>query len=285
MSTESREPFLTVLNYSGGSQSSYLLKLVLEGKIERPFRFVVMQADPGMEQEGSIWTVLKYRQKCREQGIDIITATGPSLFNDLVSLPSTGARRIDNPPFWTRNKDGTRGRLRQKCTDHYKIAPMDRAVRQYLKNKYGIRGGSSLRPGLVQKWIGFAADEWHRCSDSSTAYVTFRFPLIELGLTKQQVVEGFGQFQEESPDRSVCSACPWNGLNFFKKMYDERPLNWAQAVEVDNSLEGWPKIGVAESECFVSSSLIRLRDLPSMNFGAEDPDMTEHHCNSGVCFL
>lgn len=279
------KPFLTVLNYSGGAQSHYLLEMVLRGKIEKPLRFVVINSDPGMEQSHTLWNLSNARNRCWNSGIDIITSQGPSLYNDLVSLPSTGSRRMDNPPFWTKNADGTRGRLRQKCTDFYKIAPMDRAVRKYLQNKYGIRGGKALRPGLVEKWIGFASDEWHRCSESDVSYVTFRFPLIEAGLSKEFIAGAYEGIGHPSVKRSVCSACPWNGLDFFREMYHERPENWRQAVDVDNSLESWTKIGITEQECFVSSSLVRLRDLPAMNFGLDDPDMSEHHCNSGVCFL
>lgn len=277
-------PFLHVLNFSGGAQSSYLLEMLLTGEMEIPLRMVVVISDPGMEQTHSWWNICDYRKRCRDKGIDIIVAQGPSLFNDLVSMPSTGSRRMDNPPFWTKNADGSRGRLRQKCTEFYKIAPMDRAVRQYLKNKHGIGAGKGLRPGLVEKWIGFASDEWHRCSESDVAYVRFRYPMIEAGISKSDV-DAFFTAKGHKISRSVCSACPWNGLAFFKDMYEKRPENWRQAVEVDDSLEAWPSIGICDSKPFVSSSLVRLRDLPAMNFGVEDPDMSEHHCNSGVCFL
>lgn len=279
------KPFLHVLNASWGQQSTALVEMLLRGEIERPLRIVIVTADPGMENTTSYGFNREYRKRCWKDGIDIITAQGPSLYNDLVSLPSTGSRRLDSPPFWTKDENGKRGCLIQKCTQFYKIAPMDRAIRKYLQQKYGIRGGKALRPGLVEKWIGFTADEWHRCSESDVAYITFKYPLIEMGLTKDSVREYFLQQGMTAPDRSLCSACPFHNLISFKKMYEERPENWAQAVEVDNSLESWPRLGITTHECFVSSSLVRLRDLPAINFGIDDPDMSEHHCNSGHCFL
>lgn len=281
---EDRKPYIHVLNFSGGAQSSYMLEMILRGLIEKPRRFLVVNSDPGMEGILTERNMRQYRARCMEAGIDIITAPGPNLYNDLVSYPSTGFKRLDSPPFWTKDQQGKRGRLRQKCTSFYKIAPMDRAVRKWMQVKHGITGGL-LRSGIVERWIGFCTDEWHRCSESDVAYSTFRYPLIELGLSKADVVKGFESFGVPCPKRSVCSACPFNGLDHYARMYREEPESWGQAVEVDNTVEKWRGLGIAECEVFVSSSLIRLRDMPAMNFGMEREDMSEHHCNSGVCFL
>ena len=281
---EERKPYIHVLNFSGGAQSSYMLELVLRGEIEKPRRFLVVNADPGMEGAKTEKNMRQYRARCAEAGIDIITAPGPNLYNDLVSFEFTGATRLDNPPFWTKDANGKRGRLRQKCTSIYKIAPMDRTVRRWMERKHGITGGM-LRPGLVERWIGFCSDEWHRCSESDAAYVTFRYPLIDMKLSKEDVIAGFGRLGIPVPKRSVCSACPFNGMAHYAKMYVEEPESWEQAVEVDNAVEKWQAMGFTECEVFVSSSLIRLRDMPAMNFGMEREDMSEHHCNSGVCFL
>lgn len=282
--SEERKPYVTVLNFSAGAQSSMMLEMVLRGEIEKPLRFLVVNADPGMEGGRTERNLRFYRERCAKAGIDIITAPGPNLYNDLVSLPFTGSKRLDNPPFWTKDESGKRGRLRQKCTQLYKIASMDRAVRKWMSQKHGVTQGM-LRPALVEKWIGFCSDEWHRCSESDVAYIKFRYPLIELKMSKQDVLEKFKSYGMAVPKRSVCSGCPFNGLDHFKDMYENEPSSWEQAVEIDNSLEKWRGLGITEQEPFVSSSLIRLRDLPAMNFGMDAEDMSEHHCNSGVCFL
>jgi hypothetical protein len=259
--------------------------MVLRGEIEKPFRFLVLNADPGMEDSRTEDTVGTKRERCAAMGIDIITAQGPDLYHDLVNSRFDGSTRIDNPPYWTRDANGKRGKLKQKCTNYYKIAPMDRALRHYMSRKHGVKWNTThLRPGLVEKWIGFAHDEWHRCSESDVGYIRFRFPLIERKMDKAQCVGWYLKRGLKVPVRSVCNACFANGLNHFREMHAHRPADWAQAVAVDNALETW-KGRITEEEVFVSASLVRLRDLPAMNFGAEDEDMAEHHCNSGVCFL
>lgn len=280
---EPSPPFLTVLSFSGGAQSTCLLEMVLRGELERPLRFVVINADPGMERPHTYRVNREMRARCADAGIDIITAPGPNLYNDLVSLPFTGKRRADNPPYWTKDENGKRGKLKQKCTDHYKIAAMDRALREYLRSKHGVRG--CLRSGFVEKWIGFAADEWHRCSESDVQYIRLRFPLIEMKLDRAMVAGKFLQWGVQVPRGSVCTACFANGLMLYKDMYENDKDEWERAVEVDNSVEKWKALGITKQEVFVSSSLTRLRDLPAISFGINDEDMTEHHCNSGVCFL
>lgn len=276
--------FITALSHSGGAQSQYMLEMVLRGEWEKPFRFVVLNADPGMEDSRTYRFVRETRRRCQAAGIDYITAPGPDLWVDIVNSVHNGATRIDNPPFWCKKPDGSRGRLAQKCTAYYKIAPMDRALRRYIVQKHNI-GAPELRPGLVEKWIGFAADEWHRCSESAQQYITLRYPLIERKLDRAAIEAGYIKHAIPKPPRSVCAACFANGLDYFREMFNDRPEDWEKAVDVDNAIEDWHLRGITTYPVFVSASLTRLRDMPAMNFGMQDEDMTEHHCNSGVCFL
>lgn len=93
------EPILTSLSYSGGEQSHGLLEMILRGDIDRPRNFVVIGADPGMEDERSSDTVEQARQRCLAADIPFVTAKGGNLFSDLLMLPFTGETRFDNPPY------------------------------------------------------------------------------------------------------------------------------------------------------------------------------------------
>lgn len=306
------EPLITTISHSGGVQSQLIVEMVLRGDIERPKHLVVINADPGMEDSRTYRFVRDTRRRCLDAGIDYINAQGPDLFRDIINTVANGATRIDNPPFWcfkapqpfdslegmytqiaelrralpASEFNKHRGRLAQGCTTYYKIDPMRRALRGYLEKKHGIKPGQlASRPGTVETWIGFAQDEWHRCSDSDVAYITLRYPLIEKLMSKKDCVGYFLGNKIPMPPRSVCNACFANGLDHYRDMYMDRPDDWAQAVEVDNSIERWHEQGITKYPVFVSGSLMRLRDMPAANFGSNDEDLTEHHCNSGVCFL
>lgn len=280
------KPILTTLSYSAGVQSHAILEMVLRGHIEKPDPFLVLNADPGMEDSRSYEFVAKAKKRCLEAGIDFITAEGPNLYEDLCDL-GRGLwvdSRIDNPPYWTKNKEtGKIGRMRQTCTPAYKITPMRRALRLYLNDKFGISLVTKRLP-LVETWIGFALDESSRCSESDVKYIELSFPLIEQGMDRFKVEGYYLQHGIEKPPRSVCVACFANGLSHFEDMYMNRPDDWDKAVAVDEAVRDMSQVGIKD-EVYVSSTCVPLKDLPGMRFKKQDADYREHRCNSGACFL
>ena len=289
-----KESLLTVLNYSGGQQSSCILWMVIKGVIERPKNFLVMNADPGMENSNTYRYNVMMFEECRKASIPALTAPGPNLYKDLTELHKTKKTRIDNPPYWTKDfNSGKRGRLLQKCTREYKIAPMDRAVRSYLKANFGVE--NKLRPGLVKKWIGFSFDEVHRIKPSAQKYIDFEYPLVDLRMRKMDVIKWFEEQQLPIPPRSVCNACFANGANTFKKMAQERPEDFQQAKRVDEAVRDLSQIGVKD-EVFVSHELLSLAQLEKDGFEREevqrflpgfgaDGDADDWGCDSGYCFV
>lgn len=278
---------LYVLSYSGGVQSTVMLHMALRGEMSSLIgdgsRLVVLNADPGMENTETYSHVAMMRELCEERGVFFKTVDGPNLYLDLLALRDNGATRIDNPPYWTRNRDtGKRGRLRQACTQVYKIAPMDREVRRQLSERYGI-GITSKRipPRSVIKLIGFSADEQHRVSEPGQKYVRFAYPLIDAGLTKQDCLDYLRDIGQPIPPRSVCNACFANDAAYFRAMAKERPADFAQAVAVDESVRDLTQVGV-QDEVFVSHTLRPVAELA----GDETiPDLEEWSCDSGYCFL
>jgi len=278
------ESKLTVLNYSGGRQSACLLWMLMNGDLPMPNPFVVLNADPGMENSQTYKYNLAMERECEKAGIEYVTCPGPNLYEDLINLPHTKATRMDNPPYWTKSEAGKRGRLPQKCTQHYKIAPMDREIRRQLERRFNISQKSKrLGEAIVHKWIGFSFDEVSRLSRPGQNYVAFRFPLIEERMDKQAVLQYFLDRGIPIPPRSVCNACFANGTSTFRDMYENRPEDWEQAVAVDEAVRNWRQIGVRD-EVYVSATLTPLRELPRKGFLMEEDDADNYSCDSGYCF-
>ncbi len=175
--------------------------------------------------------------------------------------------------------------LKQKCTRIYKIAAMDREIRKILFDVHGV-SMKTRRPGrnIVEKWIGFDADEVARIQPSSQKYVYFRYPLIELCVTHTMLLRFFAEYKVPEPPRSVCNACFANGVQTFKLMFYERPADWAQAVAVDDAVRDLSCIGVKD-EVFVSNTLLPLRELARRNFVVDDDGDEDGSCDSGHCFI
>lgn len=287
------EKLITVLCYSAGVQSHAILKMVECGLIEKPKRFTVVGADPGMESTVSLdFRDGEARQICKDSGIAFVIAGGPDLYRDLLGLKESKRTRLDNPPFWTKGEDGSVGQLIQKCTAHYKISPINRAVRRELKRIWGIptgsAGNSALAPKSVERWIGFTADEQHRADgllkSKHQQFVAFRFPLIEMGLTKSDVHDLYRLHGWRMPIMSICNGCPFHGLRMLKDKHDNRPSDWAEAVNTDEACRNLTQIGIKQP-CYVSRTLIPLVELAKRGFELDDPienDLAQ--CSSGVCF-
>ena len=177
-------PALTVLNYSCGRQSHRIAKGLLRGEIPMPPKLLVVSADPGNEHKDTIRIRDRTHAEFRERGIHAVIAPGPKMLDDLKERKRSGKTRIDNAALWTESG----GQSPQKCTRYYKIAPMDRVVRAYLDYHMGIK---SPKPNSVERWIGFAWDEQSRCKPIEQKYQQARWPLIEMGETKEDVEDWY----------------------------------------------------------------------------------------------
>lgn len=276
---------LTVLNFSGGTGSGCLMEMVLNGDLLVPEEFFVCCADPGMENAETYDYVAVTQDRCEKQNIEFhIIKT--NLFSEMLStIQNKESTRFDFPPFWTKNRiSGKRGRLLQKCTSAYKIAPMDRLVRKVLERRLGISHKSkNIGQDIVRKWIGFSFDELLRIKEAKQKYVRLEYPLIKLRMKKLDIALYYQKIGKKLPPRSVCNACFANDIPHFKKMYHERPFDFSQAVAVDNAIRDLTQFGITD-ECYVSYSLISLTDLVEMDFNVKE-NKKELDCHSGYCFV
>lgn len=282
-------PICTQLSFSGGTGSGCIAEMILRGDIAVPDNFIVIRANPGMEN-------VETNRYCEQTAVRLEAMRIPyievkrNLLREILELKASGKKtRFDLPPFWTRNRvTGKRGRLKQKCTRAYKIAPMDRACRQWMHDNLGIsKDRKTLGENIVCKWIGFSQDEWTRIKEDSRKYIYYDYPLIDRRMTKADIAAYYRRHGLKRPPRSVCNACYANDVATFKQMHDERPWEfWNQAVPVDDAIRDLYCVGVND-ECFVSSTLIPLRDLAAMNFvlPAEVQEAADQACHSGHCFV
>ena len=276
----STPPKIVVLNFSGGGQSTALAQMLLQGEIPMPPHLLVLSADPGMEKSETYRIISETHEKFRQRGITAVTVPGPNLYDDLTRIQADTSR-MDNPPYFTVNpQTGKRGRLLQKCTRFYKIAPMDRYLRIYLDRKFGISQGSKrLGSGIVEKWIGITADEaGRRTSLPRRKYIRFFYPLAALGLTKQDTAAKFTKWGLPVPPRSVCAACfAHDGASIQDAR--TRPAYYNQMLAVDGRLRDFGLPG-ARDDLYMTSHGLRVEDITPENGGG---DM--EGCTAGYCFV
>lgn len=292
-------------------------------------RIVALAANPGMEAPESLDYKAMMFEVGRENGVHCEEVAGPNLYTDLLGIADIVKRaraafagddaaweaflaeipshprgerkrfylekigfvpRVDNPPYYTKKPDGTRGQLVQRCTIFYKIAALNRSVRTHLREGYGIR---SPLPGSVEHWIGFSADEQRRIDKAMAhewaAYVVKRFPIAELGVGISEIMRYFHRHGLPVPPRSVCNGCHSNGLRYFSQMYNayvERGARgWLEAVSVDEVIRDMRLFGMPYP-VYVSDTLIPLRELAERGFRLGDEwETDQHNCDHGACFV
>lgn len=280
-----QRPWLTALSYSGGSGSQIPLEMVLRGEIERPKNFIVLNADPGMEDARTYEIVADSERRCFAAGIPFIR-TARSLYEEILELKASGATRFDLPPYWTRDRiTGERGKLMQKCTREFKIAGMDRALRQWMSENIGVpMNRKDLGTDSVCRWIGFSKDEWMRIKEDKKEFEFCEYPLIKLGMGQAEMDAYYAERGIPRPPRSVCRACYANDVEYFRLMYERSQSEWQQAVLIDEAIRDLSQIGVT-NECYVSWTLIPLTELARLGFPDIDGEKEAMACHSGHCFV
>lgn len=118
--------------------------------------------------------------------------------------------------------DGTGIQLgmgRRQCTSEYKLAPINRHVRSILgatpPDYRRVPKGNN-----AEQWIGFSSDEIGRVSDHGVSYITKRYPLIEMGMTRSACVAWLGRRGWSTVEKSACIGCPYHGNEQWRALRD-----------------------------------------------------------------
>ncbi len=124
------------------------------------------------------------------------------------------------------------GMIRRQCTGDYKIVPIRRTVRSLL----GIAGKRSPAVPVAEQWIGISLDEAIRMKPSFEAWQINRWPLIEMGMTRQHCLRWLARHDYPTPPKSACIGCPFHSDDRWRAMRDHDPNAWADAVAVDRAI-------------------------------------------------
>jgi len=244
-----------ILSYGGGRQTVAICALILQGRLPRPDRIVM--ADTGRENPMT-WDYL------RDVTQPAMTAAGMP-----IEVSPCDLRTVD---LYANNGDllmpvfTNSGKMRPFCSAKWKAEAMDR----YLRTRYGINAGV--------KWIGFSADEKRRLkADPTRGNWSFRYPLVELGITSDGCREIIAAHGWPQPHRSSCWMCPNKQDDEWAYIRDNYPELWAQACEIDQETrENDERGGVWLHRARVPLSVALDRDAASES----DP-----RCETGMCFV
>lgn len=249
------EPTIRVLSLGAGVQSTTLLLLALEGVL--PSLDCAIFADTGWEPKAVYDHLDRVSGYAGRHGVTVLKVSKGNLRQDAIDPD----HRYASVPYFVRNPDGTEGMGRRQCTSEYKLAPINRKVRQLLgATPPDFRRVPKGR--TAEQWIGFSTDEIHRVSDHlGVSYITKRYPLLDLGMSRKDC-ERFLTQRGWTVQKSACIGCPFHGNRQWRDLRDNHPDEWLDAIEFDAAIRKGGSRVLPNGEAFLHRSRVPLALAP-----------------------
>ena len=266
-----------VLSLGAGVQSTVMALMAEEGLGEMEKPDIAIFADTQWEPPG-VYDHLDWLEKQLSYKVIRVTA-GNIRENILNGVTPDGNSFLDMPVFLI-NPDGTKSVAARQCTKHYKINPIHKELRAILGLEHGKRAPKDKQ---VEMWMGISIDEAQRMKPSRDEWITNRFPLIEMELTRAQL---YAWFKQRYPDRhlprSACVGCPYHTNTEWKWIKENEPKSFQDAIFIDRAIRDVPHIrGTLRGEGYLHKE---RKSLDSVDFSQTEDyeDLMISECE-GLC--
>lgn len=268
---------MNVLNYGGGWQTTAMLVLIEQDKLERPDRIII--ADTGRE-KSSTWRYLENIAQPHMQAIGLNIEVAPRSLAYVDLYAHNGDLLL---PVFTAT-----GKLKAFCSDEWKGQVVNRYLHLtalgYTPDQIRDMPRSEIKTRMKKRisdrwvnWIGFAFDERQRIKGTDGR----RFPLIDLMLTKEDnrnIVRNSGW---GLPSPSACWMCANMSNEEWRGVRDNDPSDFEQACQLDEEIR--------ENDLFNGGSGVWLHHsrvpLREADLDAEDRKEPSRQCGLGLCFV
>lgn len=237
-------PPTPVISLGAGVQSSTLLLMAAQGEFDTVPPLAVF-ADTG-DEPAEVYVWLDFLREQVGHIIEIVTVERGHLGGEILDFAAGRVPRMSNAPFYTRDPEtGERGILGRNCTRDFKITPIHQEL---ARRGYGLN-----RP--VEQWMGISADEVARMKPSRKRWITHRYPLVDARITRHDCQLWLQRNGYPPAPRSACVYCPFHRDHEWRRMRDEDPESWEQAVAFDATIRRLPQIN---NPVFLHDSLVPL---------------------------
>ena len=249
-----KEP-LQVLSFGGGTQSTAMLHMIHDGRLQKPD--MVVFADTGSELPETIHHIKTVAQPFVEEVLDlpfVIVSKGVPLHVEYRTSGYVPVAGIGS------------------CTVKFKIRPQRRFIRSIVGNRRGVL--------LAECWLGITTDEERRRTTSDVKWCGVKFPLLDDYPMSRQDCINLNESKGWSVVKSGCFVCPHQGRNTWFEIRKQHPDLFALALDLENHAraererEGRKlRVGLCREQW-----LSDLESLPSR----WDENST---CDTGGCFI
>lgn len=261
---------LTVLSLGAGVQSTTLALMAAHGEIT-PMPDCAIFADTGWEPK-AVYEHLGWLRSANVLPFPVHIVSAGNIRTDILAKTNSTGHRFAPVPWFTRSPKGKDGMGRRQCTKEYKLEPIYRKCRELV--------GSS-RKARVLMLVGISRDEAQRMRPARRQWIVNRWPLIEKDMTRRDCLGWLERNGYPAAPKSSCIGCPFHDDAMWRDMRDNRPDEWADALEIDRAIRK-PHRGIV-GEQFVHAARVPL-DQVDLRTHAErgQPDLFGNECE-GMC--
>ena len=271
---------MIILSLGAGVQSSTIALMAKHGVISMPDCgiFADTQSEPKYIYEWLDWL--------RSQlPFPVYTVSKGSLINDSLVMKvskKTGKKCIATKiPAYVKNPDGSRGIFGRKCTADYKVAVIEKKIKELL----GIKRFNKKNSVMCEQIIGISADEQDREKPSRRSEIKNVFPLLDLRMTRQDCIEWMRNNGYPDPPKSSCTFCPFHSDEMWINL--KKSEDWGTIVNFEKELQRLAAMDdVTLGVPFLHPSLIPIDQVV---FRAKDKKHKLHQLNmfrndcTGMC--
>lgn len=108
-------------------------------------------------------------------------------------------------------------------------------IEKKVKELLGITRFNKKRPVAVLQTIGISADEPDREKPSRRSEIRNVYPLLDLGMTRQDCIDWMVKNNYPEPPKSSCTFCPFHSDEMWLQLKDSD--DWPSIVEFERELQ------------------------------------------------
>lgn len=212
-------PAKSVWSCGGGVQSTAIAALICTGRLPKP-DYAIM-TDVGHEKQATFEYVRKHMiPRLADAGVTLHIINSADYVSTSV-LDSTGHVRL---PAYTKDSNGKVIKFHTHCSGTWK----GKVARQWMREQ-GIE--------RAENWIGISQDEARRARESEVKWVTLRYPLIELGITREDCLWIISESGWPRPPRTSCYFCPLQDDASWLRTKQQYPEDWQRCIDEERQIQ------------------------------------------------
>jgi hypothetical protein len=269
-----RRPYLRCISLGAGVQSTTLALMAAAGEIG-PMPDAAIFADTQWEPR-EVYAHLDRLEKALPFPVHRVTAG--SIRESIVRKSGGATGRFASVPWWTTGADGRAAPVRRQCTKEFKLLPIAAKQRALL----GYAKGERMPLRSVEVWIGISTDEASRMKPAWNKWQENRWPLIDANMSRADCLRWLDAHGWSAP-KSACIGCPFHDNKAWRRLRDDSPEEWADAVAVDAMIRDGGASRGMRGQQFAHRDLVPLAEVDLRTDRERGQlDLFENECE-GIC--